>query len=71
MRRNKAVVGIAKVGSKGQIVIPIEFRQLLEIEEGDQLILLAGKHKKTLVVSTADSTIGKKIAISGYDSSDF
>ena len=71
MRGNKAVVGIAKVGSKGQIVIPIEFRQLLEIEEGDQLILLAGKHKKTLVVSTADSAIGKKIAISGHDSSDF
>jgi len=70
MAKKDAVFGLAKVGAKGQIVIPVEFRQTLEIEEGDQLILLMGKHKKTLLITTTDSALGRKIAISGYDSSD-
>lgn len=70
MAKKDPVFGLAKVGAKGQIVIPVEFRQTLEIEEGDQLILLMGKHKKTLLITTTDSALGRKIAISGYDSSD-
>ncbi len=70
MVKKSAVFGLAKVGAKGQIVIPIEFRQALEIEEGDQLILLMGKHKKTLLIAPTDSALGKKISIAGFESSD-
>ncbi len=38
-------VGIAKVGEKGQIVIPKEARDMFDIKPGDSLVILCDKSK--------------------------
>ena len=38
-------VGIAKVGEKGQIVIPKEARDMFGIKPGDSIIVLSDKSK--------------------------
>lgn len=38
-------VGIAKVGEKGQIVIPKEARDMFDINPGDSIIVLCDKAK--------------------------
>ncbi len=38
-------VGIAKVGEKGQIVIPKEARDMFDIKAGDSLVILCDKSK--------------------------
>ena len=38
-------VGIAKVGEKGQIVIPKEARDMFDIKPGDSVIVLCDKEK--------------------------
>ena len=38
-------VGIAKVGEKGQIVIPKEARDMFDIKPGDSIIVLCDKSK--------------------------
>lgn len=38
-------VGIAKVGEKGQIVIPKEARDMFDINPGDSIIVLCDKSK--------------------------
>jgi AbrB family looped-hinge helix DNA binding protein len=38
-------VGIAKVGEKGQIVIPKEARDMFDIKSGDSIIVLCDKEK--------------------------
>ena len=38
-------VGIAKVGEKGQIVIPKEAREMFDIKPGDNIVLLCDKKK--------------------------
>ena len=42
--KNKCV-GIAKVGEKGQIVIPKEARDMFNIKPGDNMIILCDKEK--------------------------
>lgn len=61
-KQNKAI-GIATVGPKGQIVIPISIRELFDINPGDNLVLLADTKKGIAIVkesvwtSFADQTI--------------
>jgi AbrB family looped-hinge helix DNA binding protein len=38
-------VGIAKVGEKGQIVIPKEARDMFDIKPGNSVIILCDKNK--------------------------
>jgi AbrB family looped-hinge helix DNA binding protein len=38
-------IGIAKVGEKGQIVIPKEARAMFDINPGDNIIVLCDKEK--------------------------
>ena len=38
-------VGVAKVGEKGQIVIPKEARAMFDIKAGDTMIILCDKEK--------------------------
>ena len=38
-------IGIAKVGEKGQIVIPKEARDMFDIKSGDSIIVLCDKEK--------------------------
>ena len=47
------VFGTAKVGDRGQIVIPKEARDMFGLQPGDTLVLLADK-KKGIALQTAD-----------------
>lgn len=46
----RRVFGTAKVGDRGQIVIPKEARELFNIRPGDTLLIL-GEENKGLIVS--------------------
>lgn len=46
--------GSATVGTKGQIVIPSEARQALEMKEGDKLLIVSSANSETLVVVKPD-----------------
>jgi len=47
---SRRVFGTAKVGDRGQIVIPKEARELFKIRPGDTLLIL-GEESKGLIVS--------------------
>lgn len=47
---SKRVFGTAKVGDRGQIVIPKEARELFSIKPGDTLLII-GEENKGLIVS--------------------
>ncbi len=46
------LMGTAQVGSKGQIVIPAQIRELFGIEPGDSLLLLADIKKGIAIVKS-------------------
>ena len=48
---------VAKIGSKGQIVIPAEARKLFELEPGDTILLLGDKDKGIAIVKKEDFSI--------------
>ncbi len=50
--KNNKIVSIAVVNSKGQIVIPINIRQLFDINPGDSLVLLADKNKGIAIIKS-------------------
>lgn len=52
MSKVNSIVGMATVGTKGQIVIPAEARRELNLEEGDKVVILRGRTRKTLVLLT-------------------
>ena len=52
-QRSQRVFGTAKVGDRGQIVIPKEAREFFGIEPGDTLLIL-GKSDTGLIVSRPD-----------------
>lgn len=52
MSKNK-LVGISKVGEKGQIVIPKEARDMFNINPGDSVIVLCDK-KRGIAIVKAD-----------------
>ena len=45
-------IGIAKVGEKGQIVIPKEARDMFGIKPGDSVALLCDRKKGMAIVKT-------------------
>ena len=51
--RQQRVFGTAKVGDRGQIVIPKEARDMFGLQPGDTLVLMADK-KKGLALQTVD-----------------
>ena len=53
-RRQQQVFGTAKVGDRGQIVIPKEAREFFGIKPGDTLLIL-GKAETGLIVSKPDA----------------
>lgn len=58
----KRVFGTARVGDRGQIVIPKEARELFGIKPGDTLLLL-GEEETGLIISRPDvlSDLASKI----------
>lgn len=54
----------AKVGEKGQIVIPKEAREVFDINPGDTLLLL-GDEKKGIAIVNSDSFMGLASKILG------
>ena len=53
-RNAQRVFGTAKVGDRGQIVIPKEARAFFGIEPGDTLLIL-GKHETGLIVTKPET----------------
>ena len=45
-------VGIAKVGEKGQIVIPKEARDMFDIKSGDYIVVLCDKERGIALVKS-------------------
>ena len=45
-------IGIAKVGEKGQIVIPAEARKMFDINPGDSMIVLCDKNKGIALIKS-------------------
>ena len=52
--KQQRIFGTAKVGDRGQIVIPKEAREFFGIEPGDTLLIL-GKHETGLIVSKPET----------------
>ncbi len=60
------LVGISKVGEKGQIVIPKEARDMFDIKPGDSIIVLCDKTKGiALVKSDVIEDLSDKIFLKG------
>ena len=49
MQKGKHIFGTAKVGEKGQIVIPKEARQIFGINPGDTLLILGDEDNGILI----------------------
>ncbi len=56
-------VGIARVGEKGQIVIPKEARDMFNIKSGDSIVVLCDKNKGIALIKSEvfEDTIDKII----------
>ncbi len=68
---SRRVFGTAKVGDRGQIVIPKEARELFGIQPGDTLLIL-GEKNKGLIVSRPEllKDLADQIFNDGEDSTD-
>ena len=53
-KNKQRIFGTAKVGDRGQIVIPKEAREFFGIEPGDTLLIL-GKNETGLIVTKPDT----------------
>ena len=53
-KKPQRIFGTAKVGDRGQIVIPKEAREFFGIEPGDTLLIL-GKHETGLIVTKPET----------------
>jgi AbrB family looped-hinge helix DNA binding protein len=52
--------GKASVGSKGQIVIPVEVRKTMDIKPGDNLFIISGPpHQEKMVSLIPEQEFGK------------
>jgi len=60
--KTKRIFGTAKVGDRGQIVIPKEARDFFHIKPGDTLLIL-GEERKGLMISRPEllSTIAEQL----------
>ena len=54
MKQRIRVVGIAKVGEKGQIVIPAEARKIFDIKAGDSVIVMGDAKKGGIAIVKTD-----------------
>ena len=54
MTKSRQIFGTAKVGDRGQIVIPKEAREFFGIQPGDTLLIL-GKNETGLIVTKPET----------------
>jgi len=54
MVMKEKLLATAKVGEKGQIVIPRDIREMFDIKSGDTLLVLADKDRGIAIVSNDD-----------------
>ena len=55
MAEKTGFLGSATVGTKGQIVIPADAREAMQIKEGDKVVVLRGPREGSLLVFRIDS----------------
>ncbi len=55
MTEQRAFLGTATVGTKGQIVIPAEAREAMQVKEGDKVVVLRGPRDGSVLVFRVDS----------------
>lgn len=59
-------VGIAKVGEKGQIVIPKEVRDMFDIKPGDSVVVLCDKSRGIAIIKAdAIEDLADKVFLKG------
>jgi len=63
------MIGICKVGEKGQIVIPKDARDMFDIKTGDSIIILCDKEKGIALVKS-DALTDMKTILDGEDKND-
>ena len=59
MKKNRLFFGTAKVGERGQIVIPKEAREMFKIKPNDSILVIGDKEKGLVIAKTG---IMKKFA---------
>jgi AbrB family looped-hinge helix DNA binding protein len=64
MPKGKHVFGTARVGEKGQIVIPKEAREIFDISPGDTLLIL-GDEESGIVITKSEVINGVALRILG------
>jgi AbrB family looped-hinge helix DNA binding protein len=47
----RKIIGIARIGEKGQMVIPKEARELLGIGPGDRVLIMSAPFLKAIVIA--------------------
>jgi AbrB family looped-hinge helix DNA binding protein len=55
MAQKMGFLGSATVGTKGQIVIPADAREAMQIKEGDKVVILRGPGEGSVLVFRVDS----------------
>ena len=55
MTDSKNFYGTATVGTKGQIVIPAEAREEMQVKESDKVVVLQGPRQGSLIIFKVDS----------------
>ncbi len=55
MTEGHGFLGSATVGAKGQIVIPADAREAMQIKEGDKVVVLRGPREGSILVFRVDS----------------
>ena len=53
-RPKRHIFGTAKVGEKGQIVIPAKARRIFNIQAGDQLLVLGDEEQGLAIIKEED-----------------
>jgi AbrB family looped-hinge helix DNA binding protein len=55
MAEKTGFLGSATVGTKGQIVIPVDAREAMRIKEGNKVVILRGPREGSVLVFRLDS----------------
>lgn len=63
----KYLFGVAKVGQKGQIVIPKEAREVFGIAPGDTLAVLGDINQGIGIVKVSDYEVFRKMLLGGEE----